>query len=253
VRPTRSKERILDHGSSDPSIERQRAFWNTWNATQRSPEQLNDWTLRRGAAILALLESLRLDQPRIIDLGCGTGWLTEQLAALGPTTGIDLSDEVIAAARLRAPHVEFVAADLFRTELPEARFDVVVSQDVIAHVSDQPGFLERAARLLRPQGRLILTTTNRFVVERMNLPPQPPEHIERWLTKRSLCALLAPHFEVLQANTIMPAGDKGILRLVNSPRLNAALGKLVSPARLERLKERANLGYNVIALARRRV
>lgn len=237
---------------NDPSLEHQRSFWNKWNATQRPPERLNDWTLRRGAAILTLLESLHLEHSRILDLGCGTGWLTERLATFGPTTGIDLSDEVIAAARLRAPHIEFIAADLFQMHLSEGCFDVVVSQDVIAHVTDQPGFVERAARLLRAQGHLILTTTNRFVVERMDLPSQPPEHIERWLTRRSLRSLLAPHFEVLRADTIMPAGNKGVLRFVNSPKLNNALGKLVSPARLEHFKEDLGLGYNLIVLARKR-
>lgn len=238
--------------SRDPSIERQRAFWNIWNATQRSPEQLNDWTRRRGEAILALVSSLHLEHPRIIDLGCGTGWLTERLAAFGPTTGLDLSDDVIAAARLRAPHIEFIAADLFRAELPEGFFDLVVSQDVIAHVTDQPEFVERAARLLRAQGHLIITTTNRFVVERMGLPPQPPEHIERWLTMRLLRKLLAPHFDVLHADTVMPVGHQGVLRVTNSPKLNATLGRLIAPARLERAKERMGLGYNLVVLARKR-
>ncbi len=236
----------------EPAIERQRTFWNAWNAERRSPEQLNEWTLRRGEAILALVRSLDFEQPRIIDLGCGTGWLTERLAAFGPTTGVDLSDEVIGAARCRAPHIEFIAADLFHAELPAGGFDLVVTQDVIAHVTDQRGFIERAARLLRARGHLILTTTNRLVVTRMGLPPQPPEHIERWLTMRSLRRLLAPRFDVLHADTIMPAGHQGVLRVVNSPKLNAMLGRLVTPARLERAKERMGLGYNLIVLARRR-
>lgn len=238
--------------ADEPSIERQRAFWNAWNAARRSPEQLNDWTLRRGAAILELVGSLQLSKPRIMDLGCGTGWLTERLAQFGPTTGIDLSDEVVAAARVRAPHVEFIAADLFQTDLPAGRYDLVVTQDVIAHVTDQAGFVQRAVRLLRPQGYLIITTTNRWVVERMDLPPQPPEHIERWLTMRALRKLLAPHLEILHEDTLMPAGQRGLLRIVNSSKLNALLGRVIAPARLERAKERAGLGYNLIVLARRR-
>jgi 2-polyprenyl-3-methyl-5-hydroxy-6-metoxy-1,4-benzoquinol methylase len=238
--------------SGDPPVERQRVFWNAWNAAARSPEQLNEWALRRAEAILTLVSSLQLKQPRIMDLGCGTGWLTERLSAFGPVTGLDLSDEVLAAARQRAPHIEFIAADLFQTDLPASRYDLVVSQDVIAHVTDQAGLVARAARLLRPRGHLVITTTNRWVVQRMDLPPQPPEHIERWLTQRSLRKLLAPHFEILHEDTVMPAGHRGMLRIVNSPKLNAVLGRLIAPARLERAKERMGFGYNLIALGRRR-
>jgi 2-polyprenyl-3-methyl-5-hydroxy-6-metoxy-1,4-benzoquinol methylase len=247
-------QKAANRGSSvgEPPIEDQRRFWNRWNLDARCPDHLNQWTVLRGDAILRMLSSLALQQPRIIDLGCGTGWLTEKLAAYGAVTGVDLSDEAVAEARRRAPHVAYIAANFFEVPLPEAQFDVVISQDVLAHVADQRGYVALAARLLKPGGHMIVTTTNRFVVERMDLPPQPPEHIERWLTMGSFRKLLETHFAVLRTTTVMPAGSKGVLRVINSPKLEAILKPLIAPAALAAAKERLGLGYNLVALARKR-
>jgi 2-polyprenyl-3-methyl-5-hydroxy-6-metoxy-1,4-benzoquinol methylase len=247
-------EKVASRSSSvsEPTIEDQRRFWNRWNLDARCPDHLNQWTVLRGDAILRVLSSLALRQPRIIDLGCGTGWLTERLAAYGPVTGVDLSDEAVAEARRRAPHVEYIAANFFDMPLPDGQFDVVISQDVLAHVAEQRGYVALAARLLKPGGHMIITTTNRFVVERMALPPQPPEHIERWLTMGSFRKLLGTHFAVLRTTTLMPAGSKGVLRVINSPKLESILKPLLAPATLAAAKERLGLGYNLVALARRR-
>jgi 2-polyprenyl-3-methyl-5-hydroxy-6-metoxy-1,4-benzoquinol methylase len=238
--------------AAEPAIDEQRLFWNAWNAQARSPLELNQWTRLRAAAILRLVTSLPLERPRILDFGCGTGWFSEQLAAHGRVTGIDLSDAVIAEARRRASHIEFIAADLFEAQLPDAAFDLVVSQDVVAHVTDQSGYIARAAQALKQGGYLVITTTNRFVVERMDLPPQPSAHIERWLSMRSFRRLISPHFEILRTATVMPTGSRGVLRLINSSKLASMLSPAISPAKLDAVKERLGLGYNLVMLARKR-
>jgi 2-polyprenyl-3-methyl-5-hydroxy-6-metoxy-1,4-benzoquinol methylase len=134
---------------SVPGIPEQRQFWEAWNANMRDPEHLNEWSMRRAEAILLLLRSLGLDRPRILDLGCGTGWLSAMLANFGSTTGIDLAESVIATAKVRSPNVTFLAGDILRMSLPSNHFDVVVSQEVIAHVEDQDAYLDRAVQVLR--------------------------------------------------------------------------------------------------------
>ena len=192
------------------------------------------------------------DKPKILDLGCGTGWLTGRLAEYGSTTGLDLAEGAIAAAQSWAPHIKFLAGDLFQIPLPTGHYDVVVSQEVIAHIPDQAAYLDRAAEALKPNGYLILTTPNKFVMDRSEWPPQPPEHIELWLSMTDLKRLLRRRFRILHASTIVPYGNRGILRLINSYKVNTALGRLISQQYLERLKERAGLGFTLIALARKK-
>jgi 2-polyprenyl-3-methyl-5-hydroxy-6-metoxy-1,4-benzoquinol methylase len=238
--------------STNPTLSEQQQFWNIWNATLRDPHNLNDWSLRRGTAILDVVRSLAIEHPKILDFGCGTGWLTERLAEFGEATGIDLAENVIAAAQSRAPHIRFIAGDIFQMRLPSAYYDIVVSQEVIAHVPDQTAYIERAADLLKSRGYLILTTPNKFVMDRSDWPPQPPEHIERWLAMADLKRLLCRRFRIIHACSIVPLGNHGILRLINSQKLNTMLGLLMSQRRLERFKEWAGWGYTLVALAQKR-
>ena len=239
--------------STNPSLTEQQRFWNAWNATLRDPKNLNEWALKRCETILGLVRSLALDNPKIIDFGCGTGWLTERLAQFGPATGIDLAESVIAAAQSRAPQIKFLAGDLLHLPLPSAYYDLVVSQEVIAHIPDQVAYLDRAADVLKPRGYLIITTPNKFVMDRGDWPAQPPAHIEQWLTMTHLKQLLHEHFRILRTTTIVPLGHHGILRLINSRKINAALESLVSPQTLERFKGWAGCGYTLVALAQKRL
>lgn len=240
-----------DSEATHLSEARQKSFWNRWNRDARSPLSINAWTRHRADAILAALRSLSLVQPKILDFGCGTGWFTEELAAFGPTTGVDLADEVIAEARARSPHIAFVAGDVYAIPAHEETFDVVVSQDVVAHVPDQRRYIDRAAALLKPAGFLIITSTNKFVVKRLGLPPQPAEHLENWLYMRDLLKLLKPSFRILSRRTVTPLGHRGILRLVNAPRLNRLASSMSSPEAVTALKERIGLGYSMLVLAQK--
>ena len=238
--------------STNPSLSDQRRFWNTWNATLRDPRNLNDWSLKRGEKILQVVRSLALKQPNILDFGCGTGWLTERLAEFGQATGIDLAERVIADAQARAPHIRFVAGDLYQIQLPTTYYDIVVSQEVIAHIPDQAGYLDRAAEVLKSRSYLIITTPNKFVMDRSDWPAQPPEHIEHWLTMAHLKRLLHKHFKILRTTTVVPLGNRGILRFMNSYKINAAMRLLVSQDDLDRFKGWIGCGYNLVALTQKR-
>lgn len=238
-----------------PTIDEQRKFWN-WHWTQRVERMtVNAWKDRRHRAIVAYLASLRLRNPRILDVGCGTGDYTQGLARFGPTTGIDLSETAVEVARSEFPHIEFVVGNLYDYPLSSDHFDVIIAQEVFDHVENQPAFVDRVASLLRQDGHLILSCTNRFVVDRLlpgTLPQQPSHHIAKYLLRHELNALLQRRFRVIRTTSVIPLGQRGILRVVNSYRLNTVVGKLVGQRRLDALKERAGLGYQMIAVARKR-
>src|SRR5262245_45406141 len=180
---------------SEPSIADHHRYWDArWDRT-RTP---NEWMLRQGDAILGFADSLALERPKILDVGCGIGWLTGRLARLGPATGMDLSHSAIATARTQFPDVTFVAGNVFETDLPAGHYDLVVSQEVIAHVKDQAGLLDRIADTLKPGGHLVITTANKLVMDRIDFGPDPDAHIKQWLDLKALKYLLRPRFDVLR-------------------------------------------------------
>lgn len=235
-----------------PSLELQRQYWKFWNSVPGYPKKSMLRPLRRAEKILTYLRSLRFERPTILDMGCGIGWLSAQLATFGPTIGVDLSDDAIGQAKANFPEVTFKAGNVYEMELPEGHFDVVVSQEVIAHVPDQGAYLDRAAAVLKPGGYLIITTANRFVHFRNEWPPSPEGHIEQWLSRRALKRLLSPHFRVLRKTTAVTMGHGGILRFVNSPKLNAVVGLVFSAEKIETFKEWAGFGWTQIVLAQKR-
>ncbi len=96
-----------------------------------------------------------------LDLGCGTGRHALWLAAAGAhVTALDFSDGMLREARRKpgATAVRFVVHDLGRS-LPFAAcsFDLVVSGLVLEHLRDLGGFFGEAHRVLRPQGRAIVS------------------------------------------------------------------------------------------------
>jgi 2-polyprenyl-3-methyl-5-hydroxy-6-metoxy-1,4-benzoquinol methylase len=208
--------------------------------------------LRRGAEILKLVRGLGLREPRILDLGCATGWFTAELAKLGSALGVDLSDEAIAIARENFPGPQFIAGDLYQLPLPTAAFDLVVCQEVVAHVPDQAGLVDRIASLLRPEGYLVITTVNKFVIERTHQEADPDAHIKKWLSRKDFLSLIGRRFDVLRDCTVIPMGNQGVLRLVNSDKLNNVLRLFVSEQTLSAWKESLGCGYTRIALARKR-
>jgi len=238
-----------------PGIDAQRKFWDWHWQNWQERKTLNEWTARRAEVMLDIIRSLRLEQPKFLDLGCGRGWFTARLAELGEATGVDLSPDAIAAARSEYPGIAFLSGNLYEAPLPVEHFDFVVSQEVIAHVEDQNRYVARAANALRPGGYFIVSTGNKFVMDRLGdvgWNVHPPDHIERELGMKGLKKLLRPRFNVLRSRTIIPLGHAGVLRMVNSVKLNAALGLLIPPRQLEALKEKAGLGYQMIVLAQRR-
>jgi 2-polyprenyl-3-methyl-5-hydroxy-6-metoxy-1,4-benzoquinol methylase len=133
-----------------------RKFWNTWD-TQHL-QTVAEKTRRRSDEVLTLISWLNLERPRILEIGCGNGWLAERLLSFGPLTGVDIADEAIEEARRRVSSAEFHSGNILEMGLPHNSFDVVVTLETFSHVADQPQLVEVIANLLHDQGYLILTT-----------------------------------------------------------------------------------------------
>jgi len=208
----------------------QRRFWNAWDT--KYLETVSEETLRRGTEVLGILSSLKLERPRILEIGCGNGWLAERLLSFGPVTGIDIADAAIEEARRRVPSGEFQSGDILEMELPHKSFDVVVTLETLSHVRSQPQFIEVIADLLSERGHLILTTQNRSIYVRNSRVAPPTEgQLRRWVTMRELRTLLGVQFECQRSYTVEPGGNRGLLRVVNSRKVTSFLSRVFSRAR----------------------
>jgi len=106
--------------------------------------------------VLARLEGIAPDAT-VMDVGCGTGRVTEALLALVPkgrVLAIDASAEMVALARLRlGDRAEVSCQDVLELDLDEA-LDAVVSTATLHWVTDHDRLWPRLARALRPRGML---------------------------------------------------------------------------------------------------
>ncbi|MBC7350385.1 MAG: class I SAM-dependent methyltransferase [Candidatus Aminicenantes bacterium] len=97
---------------------------------------------------------------KILDVGCGEGYLSEKIASCGALVkAIDLNPKAIASARNRVKNerLEFRELDAAELDYPEAFFDKIVSFCVIEHFVDDEKVLFQLARMLKPGGRLVFS------------------------------------------------------------------------------------------------
>lgn len=135
----------------------------TPNKTDKS-----SWTLPNGEVVrfpagLRQEAALRLVEPgrALLDAGCGRGAVAAALAErFGEVYGLDADEQSLAVAARRG--VQTARLDLDREPLPfpEARFDAVLSLEVIEHVRDPAAYIRELARVLEPGGRLYVSTPN---------------------------------------------------------------------------------------------
>jgi 2-polyprenyl-6-hydroxyphenyl methylase/3-demethylubiquinone-9 3-methyltransferase len=130
-----------------------------------------------------LEECRRLGARRVLDLGCGNGHLCASLVRHGfDVVGCDPSASGIEVARQSVPGVEFVklGVDDDPARLGHAGFDLVVASEVIEHLY-APRHLPRFARaVLRPGGRLLISTPYHGYLKNLAL-----SLLDRWDTHHS--------------------------------------------------------------------
>ena len=160
---------------------------------ERLPNDLEppDLELRRAFALAQIRPS-----DRLLDLGCGAGDLTADLRpAVASIVGVDVAEAALRRARARHPDIPFVLADLDGAlPLEDNAFDAVWSSEVIEHVADTARWMSEVRRVLRPGGRLLLTTPShgrlKLAVDGLERYSEPlGDHLHLY-TARSLRGLL---------------------------------------------------------------
>ena len=118
----------------------------------------NPWVARR------IDETFPTKRCAVLDIGCGAGFLSNHLAALGHrVTGLDASSESL---RVAAHHdatgtVRYDHGDALALPYADASFNVVCAMDFLEHVEDPGRVIGEAARVLGPAGLFFFHTFNR--------------------------------------------------------------------------------------------
>ena len=129
---------------------------------------------------------LRGDE-RILDVGCGDGKVTAELARAvpkGSVTGIDASPEMICFARKtfhpgKHSNLKFQVMDA-RLIRQARRFDIVFSSSVLHWVDDHPAFLRGAAACLRLGGRLVVSCGGKGNAQDVFVALRPEMRLKQW-------------------------------------------------------------------------
>jgi len=137
------------------------ARWWDVNGESRPLHDLNPVRLNY------IAERVALKGARVLDVGCGGGILSEALARAGANVvGIDLAPRVLDVARLHLYETQLsvdyreTSVEAVATEMPAA-FDAIACMEMLEHVPDPGSVIGACATLLKPGGRLFLSTLNR--------------------------------------------------------------------------------------------
>jgi 2-polyprenyl-3-methyl-5-hydroxy-6-metoxy-1,4-benzoquinol methylase len=232
-----------------PSTAEQKAFWDSWNGHYRSGG-VDPFMQRQLEAAVDVASRRGLRGARIIDVGCGSGWLGDGLRSFGSVVGIDLSEAAIGHGRSAHPDLRLIVGDFATTDVGGG-YDYAVSADAIAHVPEQQLFVERVATILKPGGVFLLMTQNPAVWTRNSkLSPQGTGQIREWPSLARLRELLAPSFVVEHVSSLVLGGDRGFFRALRY--VNAVMRRTIGRARWDRvLEQRLLLGREYVIEARR--
>ncbi|MBY0400770.1 class I SAM-dependent methyltransferase [Myxococcota bacterium] len=134
----------------------------------------------------------------VLDLGCGTGYGTRELADCGLSMlGLD---RVVPAERARGGGAHFVVGDLLRLPFADGILERAVCFQVIEHFDEAVGVLSELARVMRPDGLALLSTPNRLQSDGEN-PFHPREY-----SAEELARVLSVHFEEVELRGVHAVG-----------------------------------------------
>jgi len=182
------------------NFDRLAATWWDPDGESRPLHDLNPARLNYVAGRVALRGA------RVLDVGCGGGILSEALASAGAeVTGIDLAPRVLEVARLHLHEsgrkVEYreVSVEALAAEAPSA-FDAIACMEMLEHVPDPGSVVGACAILLKPGGRLFLSTLNRTPLAfgaaivgaeyALNLLPRGTHHYAQFIRPSELARAL---------------------------------------------------------------
>ncbi|MBI3402914.1 MAG: methyltransferase domain-containing protein [Acidobacteria bacterium] len=127
-----------------------------------------------------------VEQRRILDVACGTGYGLALLAGSArAVVGADADFDALKTARSAATTMSdrsaaVVRSDACRLPFPDAAWDVVTSFETIEHLRDRAGFVREVRRVLAPEGVCVMSTPNANYTRPVDGTPRNPFHVHEY-------------------------------------------------------------------------
>jgi len=205
---------------------------NQWNAAEYDAKHAFVYEKAKGLVELLAPKA----GERILDLGCGTGALTAEIAGRGAEVlGVDRSEEMIAQARKKFPALRFEVMDArelrFNTDKADkasaAGFDAVFSNAVLHWIPEAEEVIAGVARALKPGGRFVAEFGGKGNIQKLvaafhgalaALEMRPPDEVGPWFypSVAEYAGMLEKHgLEVREASlfdrpTVLEEGERGL-------------------------------------------
>ncbi len=108
-----------------------------------------------------IISRIPQDASSILDVGCVNGWLAKAMVNDSTTViSMDISSRNPTEALKQNPHPrhEALIADVYHLPLQESSMDCIIASEIMEHVPDPALFVEKLLHVLKPGGKLIITT-----------------------------------------------------------------------------------------------
>jgi SAM-dependent methyltransferase len=166
-------------------------------------EERSFWFRARNTIVLEAIAAYAPDPTAIFELGCGTGFVLQALAAACPharLVGGELGIEGLRIAQTRVPAATFVQVD--GRELPfRAEFQLIGAFDVLEHIAEDEAVLEELRAALIPQGTLIVTVPQHPWL--WSAADEYGEHVRRYTRRELLIKLERNGLRVVYVTSFM--------------------------------------------------
>src|SRR5438105_1636384 len=116
------------------------------------------WFVARRNLIASLIKSYygNRNDLRLLDIGCGTGAMLDQLAPYGEVIGADFAEQALGFCRKRGDRYALARSDARRLPFATNTFDIVTAMDIVEHIDNHKAAMSQILRALKPRGRVFV-------------------------------------------------------------------------------------------------